>query len=527
MKKTIHLVFCLLLSKLQAQQPGTLDATFAQSGFSIIDRSTFESNLAFTVQPDGKVVAVGFTEEAGESKFTVLRYLPDGTLDETFANQGVMEATFFPSTNVAQAVTLQSDGKILVAGYATNIQWPTFFNEELVIVRLHPNGSRDSTFGTNGTAILNLGYNERPVGIRLTNNDKILVAGNVFQDISSNFFVARLSTDGKVDPTFGINGIRQVFITNGLWNYCQAMEIQPDGKILLAGEAEASGGKTDFALIRLNADGSYDATFSGDGKAINNISPTDHDGAQAMLLMPNGKIMLGGYAVTPDNRTEIAFTRFNSDGSVDNSFGNAGQVLTQIGTDYGSIADMSLSLLGNIVVAGTAQRHPGYFDFFLAKYSPDGSLDNGFGDQGIVYTDFDGHYDGIAAAQILPDGKILVAGTGVKTSNSISEYLLARYWFGESLGTESIAQVTAFASAYPNPTHERKITLTYHLLEAAEVALELYAMNGAHLASLSKFGQAIGKQKESVTLPPGLAAGAYLIGLRAGDKQTYVKIIVQ
>lgn len=436
MKKTIFFLLCLLLSKLEAQESGALDTAFAQHGLSIVDRNTFESHLAFTVQPDGKIVAVGFTEESGASKMSVLRYLPSGSLDPDFANNGVFEASYFSSLNIAQAVALQPDGKIIVAGYTVNGQLSTFSNEELVVLRLNANGFPDLTFGTNGVQILSLGYSERPVSIRLTGNGSILIAGNVFQGNASNFFVTRLTSNGNVDNTFGTNGLQIAVVSNGLWNYCQAMELQPDGKILLTGEAKTFNG-TNFALIRLNANGGMDLSFSGDGKTIHNISPTD-DGAQAMLLMPDGKILLGGYALDGNGKTEIALTRFNNDGSLDDTFGDSGKVLAQVGTDYGAIADLCLTGMGNILVAGTAKRFPSYFDFFLAKYKLDGTMDVNFGDQGISYTDFDGHYDGISDAQILQDGKILVAGTGVNTDNSISEYLLAQYWLGESSGTENL-----------------------------------------------------------------------------------------
>ncbi|MFN0216146.1 MAG: T9SS type A sorting domain-containing protein [Saprospiraceae bacterium] len=525
MKKTTFLIMCLFLSKLQAQQSGALDTTFAIHGFSTVDRSTFESILAFTVQPDGKIVAVGFTEESGVSKMAVLRYLPNGSLDGTFATNGIFEGTFLGSINVAQAVTLQPDGKILVAGYTTNLQSSSTYNEDLVVLRLNANGVPDNTFGTSGAAIGSLGYNERPVGIRMTNDGRILVAGNVFHGSASNMFITRLTNDGNLDISFGVNGLNQVSITNGLWNYCQAMEVQPDGKILLAGEAKTFAG-LNFALIRLDPNGIYDLTFSGDGKNMHNISTTD-DGAQAMLLLPDGKILLGGYANTADNKTEIALTRFNADGSLDNSYGDAGKVLTQMGLDHCAVADLNLTGMGNIIVAGTAKRYPSYFDFYLAKYKSDGTLDDNFGEQGITFTDYDGHYDGISDAQILADGNILVAGTGVKTSNSISEFLLARYWYGEGSATGDITQVEASAWAYPNPTSERKVTLSYNLLETAKVSLDLYSLRGELLSSLSKFEQAAGSQKEAVTLPPGLAAGTYLIGLRAGEKQTFIKIIVQ
>jgi uncharacterized delta-60 repeat protein len=525
MKKIAFLILYLFLLELHAQQSGTLDTTFAVKGLSITDRNTFESNIAFTLQPDNKVVAVGFTEEMGASKLTVLRYLPDGSLDPTFATNGVYAGTYLVHTNIAQAVTLQPDGKILVAGYATNASSGVTFNEDMFVLRFKANGIPDSSFGSNGQRRLNLGYNERPVSIRLLSDGKILVAGSVFHNLVSSFLVYRLNNDGSVDNSFGSSGRKEAFITNGLWNYCYAMELQPDGKILLAGEAETTAG-LDFALIRLNSDGSYDTTFSEDGKTTQEISAAD-DGAQSMFLSSDGKILLGGFAVNADDKTEIALMRFSADGNLDGTFGNAGKVLAQMGADYSAVADLCLTSTGNILVAGTAKRYPSYFDFFLAKYKPDGSLDDSFGAQGITYTDYDGHYDGISDAQILPDGKILVAGTGVNTANSISEYLLARYWFGEYSGNEDVAQILVSTWAYPNPTHERKVTLNYHLLEAAEVSFELFSMQGKLLGSRPRFEQAAGKQTEIFTLPSGLAAGAYLIGLRAGDKQTVIKIIIQ
>lgn len=117
MKKILSLLLCLLLTKLQAQQSGTLDTTFARHGFGIVDRSTFESIQAIAVQTDGKIVAVGFTEEANSSKFAVLRYLPNGSLDSSFAVNGVFQTTYSVGTNIAQAVAIPPDGKIMVAGY--------------------------------------------------------------------------------------------------------------------------------------------------------------------------------------------------------------------------------------------------------------------------------------------------------------------------------------------------------------------------------------------------------------------------
>lgn len=525
MKKISLIFLCFLWSNLQAQQLGILDTSFAINGISAIDQSIFESNLALTIQPDGKIVSVGFMEDHGKSKLTALRYLPTGNLDTTFGNKGVFAIAYRPHTNIAQAVTLQPDGKILVAGYTRNAQLPTITNEELLVLRLDINGSIDSTFGTNGVKILNQSYNERPIGIRVIENGKILIAGNKFRENISNFLVYRLNSDGSVDNSFGTNGYKEVFITNNSWNYCYAMELQSDGKILLAGEATVLS-EANFGLIRLNSDGSYDLTFSDDGKTTQNISALD-DGAQAILLQPDGKIILGGYALTPDNKTETALIRFNPDGSLDPSFGASGMVLTQLGAEYSMIADLNLTASGNIIVAGTLNHYPTFFDLFLSKYTTEGVLDENFGDQGLIFTDYDGHYDGISDAQISSDGRIVVSGAVVSTSNSISEYLLARYWFGEGSDVTDILQVEDIAWAFPNPTSGRKLTLNYTLQKPAIVSFELFSMRGDKVVSLAQFDQAEGKQNETIALPSGLADGAYLVGIRASNKQSFIKIIIQ
>lgn len=525
MKKINLLFLWLLVNSLQAQQLGVLDTSFANNGISAIDQSIFESNLAFTIQPDGKIVSVGFMEASGKSKLTVLRYLPMGDLDTTFGNNGVFAIAYRPHTNIAQAVTLQPDGKILVAGYTRNAQLPTLTNEELIVLRLDINGSPDSTFGTNGITILNQSYNERPIGIRVIENGKILIAGNKFRENISNFLTYRLNNDGTVDNSFGTSGYKEVFILNNSWNYCNAMELQPDGKILLAGEVNVLS-EANFGLIRLNPDGSYDLTFSDDGKTTQNISAQD-DGAQAILLQPDGKIILGGYALTSDNKTEAALTRFNPDGSLDDSFGISGMVLAQMGAEYCMIADLNLTASGNIIVAGTLNHYHTYFDLFLAKYNAEGILDENFGNQGLIFTDYDGHYDGISDAQISADGKIVVSGAVVKTSNPISEYLLARYWFGEGSAVTEITQIEASAWAFPNPTSDRKLTLNYTLQEPAIVSFDLFSIHGEKIASLAQFDQAEGEQNETIALPSGLADGAYLVGIRASNKQSFIKIIIQ
>ena len=207
-----------------------------------------------------------------------------------------------------------------------------------------------------------------------------------------------LIQNGDLDPYFGTDG-KLTTTFSGERDFANAVAMQPDGKILIAGTRDNQSTDRSFAIARYNLDGSRDLSFGSSGVAIadfENIYARGRD----LVVQPDGKILMAG-EVAPDGYYDLALGRFNSDGSLDITFGNDGTILYD---NASSAAAITLQPDGKLLVAGSS----GY-DFSVMRFNPDGSLDISFGDGGKVITDF-GRNDVPQDILLQPDGKILVLG---------------------------------------------------------------------------------------------------------------------
>ncbi|MEO7539804.1 MAG: delta-60 repeat domain-containing protein [Pyrinomonadaceae bacterium] len=233
---------------------------------------------------------------------------------------------------------------------------------------------------------------------------------------------------GGLDPTFGVNG--KLTSDFGSSEFAYSMAVQTDGKIVAVGTAIAVGNNSnfDFAVFRYNADGSLDTSFDADGKVTTNISIDYpyHDSAHAVAIQSDGKIVAAGASNASGDR--FALVRYNTDGSLDNSFGTGGKVITV--SEYGTINDIAIQTDGKIVVAAV-------YDFTIARYNSNGSLDASFGTGGIVRTDFATMGQAAYAVDVQTDGKIVAAGNaGLCNEDDCSlDFAVARYNSDGSLDT--------------------------------------------------------------------------------------------
>lgn len=209
---------------------------------------------------------------------------------------------------------------------------------------------------------------------------------------------------GVLDSSFGTNG--KALVEVGTQVYASAIAIQPDGKIIVAGYAVHPTTLEDVVLIRLNTGGTLDQSFGTGGKTFLAVS-NGRDLANAVVLAPDGKIIIAGTTQTPqtENATNYLIARFNSNGTPDNSFGNGGISIVNLGNaDYFSGA--ALQSDGKIVAAGNA---------VAARFNSNGTIDTSFGDSranGFSTLDFPNYSDeGFSAVSILPNGQILIGGT--------------------------------------------------------------------------------------------------------------------
>lgn len=270
---------------------GRLDSTFDNDGRRVIDSGVEDRIYAVAIQPwDGKIVIAGYSNAFGADDMLVMRLNTNGSLDSSFHNDGRVIIRG-PGNDRAQAIALQSDRKIVIAGYIG-----TTGNNDFRIVRLNANGSSDARFaGTGQTSIRGFGGDDRALAVALQpvgQETKIVVAGytNVFG--SNDFAVARLNANGALDTSFNVNG--QLVLDDRGDNRAQAVVVQADGKIVLTGYSNASG-NNDFAVVRLNTNGSLDGTFGTNGRVVTRSFGGDDRALAATISPLGGKIVVAGY----------------------------------------------------------------------------------------------------------------------------------------------------------------------------------------------------------------------------------------
>lgn len=418
---------------------GSLDPSFGVLGLVTRGDETrvAESpNTARAVQVDGKIVVAGESQKFGATEnradseappdFAVARYNLDGTLDTSFGGKGWVAVDFGSSQDVATAVVVQPDGRIVVAGYSNvNATDPSRnFGYEFALLRLNSDGSLDTSFDGDGKQTIDFGIGEDMAqALVLRPDGKLLVSGNRFiANLGYGFEVAQLNPDGSLDQSFNGSGIQ--FVDFGTpYDYNSDLALQPDGKIVLVGTLDSIWLSTDphgydFAVARLNTDGTLDTSFDDDGRQSIDLE-SDFDFGTAVAVQPDGKIVVSGNSFQAGGY-DFAVARLNADGSLDTSFDGDGRqtvdfggtpVLDEFNFLDEDARDMVLQPDGKIVVAGSVLREePIGYDFAVARLNVDGSLDNSFDGDGrqTIGTPKTEVVRGVA---LQADGKIVVAGS--------------------------------------------------------------------------------------------------------------------
>ncbi len=412
---------------------GDLDTTFGTGGKVTTDFGGFDYGYSTIVQSDGKILIAG-----GNGNFSVARYNNDGSLDTSFGTSGKI-TTDFGGNDFGRSVILQADGRIIVAGIG---------NGDFSVARYNSDGSLDTSFGTGGKVTTDFGGFDNGYSIALQADGRIVVAGG-----NGDFLVARYNSDGSLDTSFG--GTGKVITDFGGSDSGYSVVLQADGKIIVAGV-----GNGIFSVARYNSDGSLDLTFGTDGKLT-----TDFGGSNitySIVLQADGKIVVAG-----ESSNDFTLVRYNNDGDLDTSFGTGGKVITDFGgSDFGF--SVALQADGKIVVAGrvvTKTVDPSFpfpistSDFAVARYNSDGSLDTSFGTGGKVITDFGGFDDIGYSVALQADGKIVVAGF------SNGDFALARYE-----GVSNLAPVVSAGSTNPSYSENAAATLLDSAITVADDA---------------------------------------------------------
>jgi uncharacterized delta-60 repeat protein len=401
--------------------PGDLDGSFSRDGRVLTDIGGDDKATAIAIQPDGRIVVAGFSSPPGGTRrFALVRYEPNGDRDPAFGSDGIV-TTRFGDESAAQALAIQPDGRIVVAGMASHPErgW------DFALARYNPNGSLDTTFSGDGRLTTDFdGGADAAHALALQPDGRIVLGG----ESKGDFAAARYQPGGQLDSSFGGDGLVRTDFTGG-GDGAHALALHPNGKLALAGYATEPGDIDSWvpAVARYESDGDLDPSFSGDGRrTVDSLASVLHgNAAYGLVARQNGGVVLaGGWGL-------LAFA---ADGSLDSAFGDAGRGLGLGGLD--SVRGLVAQPDGWLIAVGSSDPFSG--DFEVSHWSPDGFLDSAFGDVSSseassssdgALTDF-GLFrnDEARAAAIQPDGRIVVAGASLPGyEEPPADFAVARY----------------------------------------------------------------------------------------------------
>jgi uncharacterized delta-60 repeat protein len=337
---------------------GKLDTSFNGTGkVTTAIGPSWDTANALVRQPDGKLVAAGYSYNGSNYDFALARYNPDGKLDTSFNGTGTVTTAIGSGNDNAYALALQPDGKIVLAGRSYNGSQDVF-----ALARYNPNGKLDTNFNGTGKVTTAIGSSgDSANALALQPDGKIVAAGSSNNGTQDVFALVRYNPDGKLDTSF--NGTGKVMTAMHLWDDVNALALQPDGKLVAAG-ASHNGSNVDIGLARYNPNGKLDTSFNGTGKVTTAIGSGDDD-AIDLALQPDGKLVTAGYSKSASARV-FALARYNPNGSLDTSFNGTGKVTTAIGSDdqaYGLVLQPD----GKLVAAGFSWNGSDVV-FALARY---------------------------------------------------------------------------------------------------------------------------------------------------------------
>jgi uncharacterized delta-60 repeat protein len=328
---------------------GSLDTTFgspASPGSTVtnIGNQDHAQALAVAIQGDGKILVAGedFVERSfafDGSDFAVARYLPNGRLDPTFDGDGIRTIKVRGQDEAANAIALQNDGKIVLAG--KDLNGTLTADADFAVVRLRPDGSLDSSFDGNGKKTISMGGDEAAEAIAIdylgspsTNTDygKIVLVGThnstgLTSDGPSQVAIARLTPSGHLDTSFFQSGYRVGLQPAFNVSTGEGVLIQPGGKIVVAGSATDRFGQRMISLERFNPQGSLDPTFGRNRSGVAAVFIHGTDSAFDVIPTANGGLLAGGVS-----GQKFALAAFSKDGLPDLTFGTNGTVVTDFGS---------------------------------------------------------------------------------------------------------------------------------------------------------------------------------------------------
>lgn len=461
---------------LRSTASGLLDSSWGGDGITEAPTGSGDNTaLSMTQQKDGKILVAGPCYNGSNSNFSVARFSSDGVPDASFGNMGSATTNVTDGDLLMQwgLLEVQSDGRIILGG--EKVVGSVYL---VALSRFTKDGELDKTFGTDGMVVTT--HSDGDDGAytgAVQNDDKIVVAGYSLNGSEYNGLVARYLPNGTIDSTFGTDG--NVRLSYGTYNDFSTMAIQPDGKIVAAGRTYKDS-SNHILLVRLNPDGTMDQGFGTNGATLTNLSAGD-DGAYSMALQKDGKIVLGGF-VHPGTRYNAAVLRYNANGTPDLGFGVSG-LFVKDSTPRREEVLLYLALQpdGKILAGGYSDIFAGYSvdstESMIFRLNVDGTLDNSFASNGILLSKFGVENPWAPVLGVQPSGKIIAAMA--MPFNGQYDIGVVRLESGLSLGVDPVAAGTSINTSrvYPNRLAENS-TVEFETVQSEVLQITLIDMQG-------------------------------------------------
>ncbi|MDX9909940.1 MAG: T9SS type A sorting domain-containing protein [Mariniphaga sp.] len=482
----ILFIASLMFLGVNAQNPGDLDPNFGENGVVLTPiGDNYSQANGMAIQPDGKIILAG-EARFGTYKLTVARYNTDGSLDMDFGYEGIVSTTIEDS-DYGECVALQDDGSIVVAGRTYDGT-----DYKAIVARYSSIGELDPSFGSSGVAHLNTMNNIE--GITIQDDGKIVVGG--YSD--DNFALARLNIDGTIDNSFGDNGYAITVLKDGSEldcnSYIKAIDIQSDGKIVAAGFLFSSITYYDMVVARYTSSGQLDAAFAVNGYLTLDLGGLADFGT-AVKIQDDDKIVIGGHKefaiITGVPEYDAAIVRLDSDGNFDDTFGTNGIAFFRLNEQATYVEDIAIQNDGKIVFTGQMVTYTeALFDVYSCRINSDGTLDESFGEDGFIRLDPFNTDDNALSILIQEDGNILIGGYSTSRED-VYNFMVLRL-----LGDTQI-EIPAVEVTFDNiETHSLDATLTpntlcesyYYVIMTVAEMLQWGQMMGSPAAAIKMFG---------------------------------------
>lgn len=474
----LTLFFCLFYFVTVQAQVGSLDAGFSGDG-KLTTPVSGGTDIAYgvVVQGNNRIIAVGLTRTGGNDNFAIVRYLEDGTLDTSFSNDGKVDIDFEGGNDEARDVLLLPDGNILVAGTAG-----IGGGFDFAFILIDTDGKLVSSFGEGGKFTIDFSNTDDRLKRIIMHEDRIYAVGSSISNDVEQYAIAAIQADGTLESAFSGDG-KLVFDVDAGEDVATAIAVQSDDKLLVAGYT-GIGFEKEFCVVRFKADGGLDNSFSTDGIAIPDVGMID-DRAYGIAIQDDQKIVVAGSSYG-ETGYDFALVRLFPDGTIDNDFGDDGFAVETIGPFFDDAEDMILQPDGKILVTGYAAQAATDADFGLARFTRDGVLDNTFSGDGKVITIIGNgeSEDEAHAIALQPDGKIVVVGEAENSSGNL-DFAITRYISGiaTSIAEDpfSLKQLTMF----PNPA-QTSFSVSFSLDQAQSLQFSVSDLSGRIISILQE-----------------------------------------